>query len=71
MQLCAAVQGAGPAGRCRCYIGQVSSSVNLHVDSASPSRAATHPGSCPATGRLEESGQMPNLIWSFPAHGPF
>lgn len=49
MQLCFAVQGAG---WCR-LLGQVSRDIKLHVDSASPSRAATHPGSGRAIGRLD------------------
>lgn len=70
MQLCSAVQGEGTCEQVQVQVlGQVSTSISLQVDSASPSRAAPTlaPFRAAATGRLER-GQacLPDLIWSFP-----
>lgn len=70
MQLCSAMQGEGACEQVQEQVlGQVSNSISLRMDSASPSRAAPTlaPFRAAATGRLEH-GQacLPDLIWSFP-----
>lgn len=75
MQLCSAMQGEDACEQVQVQVlGQVSTSISLRVDSASPSRAAPTlaPFRAAATGRLEH-GQacLPDLIWSFPGMDHF